>query len=875
MQASEAAGTHRFTNRTAMEWLKVYPGDLEANLMLSKALYADGEPEQALDNLKALCTQDPEFIAAWQLAAALFPDGSQEKIQAVSCLHALGQPIGHNQVLLPWSESLHLAGRKLEAGELVDAEDLVYSVLNHYPDVVLGAIRHLHLLTLTQDRAGLFSFSRVYHVRWPKCLQFSLQTAQGLLHVKDESTAMRLFQSCVAADPAGQVARRLWGNEHPFLPIWPDKMEMKFDLAVPAEVAVVLGWNLLDAPKLVPEAYLQPAVMMPDVPQVRGAEAESAGEGSELSGVDSRPANKGENQKVTQGHGKASFRRKQTDDLEVMAIDRSFQKLANKYHDPKLGLIDGRFPVYVVFSTRTGLEKKYGAQICAILEKEMQQLAATVATYPQWDGLVFLPDETECAAQLGVEIVKEIDPWSLKLALADLDQALAKKGSMIGAVLIVGGAEVVPFHHLPNPTDDLDDDVPSDNPYATLDGNYFVPEWPVGRMPDEKGSDPGLLLTQLRKANQEHQNKLSHQKTMRAKSLLVQLVEFLAALFSRKPSRENLEKNGFGYSAAVWRRASIAVFRPIGGGQLLEVSPPQPVESFDYKRVMGSGLGYFNLHGLSDAPEWYGQRDITEPYIGPDYPVALRPSDLVKNGKSPQVVFSEACYGGHVFQKKESESMALRFLSAGTSAVAASTCVAYGSVSLPLIGADLLCNLFWQHLQEGVTAGEALWRSKIDFIQHMEKRQGFLDGEDQKTMISFVLFGDPLARPKGQQAASKSFSRMRVPMDVRMVCDIREDGAQVCQKDVVSEVKQVVEVYLPGLDRAQFSFSQEYQVDSDYLKHKGLGLDGGTASYAKGQAGRTVVTVSKQVQGNKKIHHHYARVTFDKNGKMVKLALSR
>jgi thioredoxin-like negative regulator of GroEL len=78
VQASEAAGAHRFTSRTAMEWLKVYPGDLEANLMLSKALYADGEPEQALDNLKALCTQDPEFIAAWQLAAALFPDGSQE-----------------------------------------------------------------------------------------------------------------------------------------------------------------------------------------------------------------------------------------------------------------------------------------------------------------------------------------------------------------------------------------------------------------------------------------------------------------------------------------------------------------------------------------------------------------------------------------------------------------------------------------------------------------------------------------------------------------------------------------------------------------------------------------------------------------------------
>ncbi len=204
----------------------------------------------------------------------------------------------------------------------------------------------------------------------------------------------------------------------------------------------------------------------------------------------------------------------------------------------------------------------------------------------------------------------------------------------------------------------------------------------------------------------------------------MQLIAFFVALFvKRKPEKPQI-KNGFGYSAAVWRRASIAVFRPIGDGQALEITPPEPQVGFDYSRIMNAGLGYFNLHGLADAPEWYGQRDITDPYVGPDYPVALRPSDLEKNGKSPRVVFSEACYGGHVFGKKESDSVALRFLSAGTSAVVASTCIAYGSVSLPLIGADLLANLFWQYLQEGMVSGEALLRAKIEFVQQMEKRQG-------------------------------------------------------------------------------------------------------------------------------------------------------
>jgi len=50
---------------------------------------------------------------------------------------------------------------------------------------------------------------------------------------------------------------------------------------------------------------------------------------------------------------------------------------------------------------------------------------------------------------------------------------------------------------LPNPTDDSDINVPSDNPYATIDENYFIQQWPVGRLPDERGNDAGYLLEQL------------------------------------------------------------------------------------------------------------------------------------------------------------------------------------------------------------------------------------------------------------------------------------------------------------------------------------------------------------------------------------------
>lgn len=867
--AAQSAQANSFARKTAQEWLRIYPGDLEVNLLLCKALLGERRTEQAYALLEKICLLDPQYVAAWQLSAEVSQPGSQMQLIAHSCLHALEQPAAHATQLLPWSDALCMAEGSIQDNDWPAAEELIYWVLDKYPDVALGAIVHLHLLEALQDPTGVFSFARMYHIRWPQCISFTLQMVQGLFGARDDTSAMQLLQQCVAQDPAGQVVSRLWGSEHAFRPLWPERMGIEFDLAVPADVARVLGWNQLNHPD-VPLQGVLPETAIPEEPGLVHS----------LPAAQTKPLSPGLPAVQAVGHEKKPPQiirppRRRSNDPEVREIENSFQKLAEKYHDPRLAQTDGRFPVYVIFSTRSGLEKKFGAQNCQIVEGEMQQLAATIARYPEWGSLIFMPDDAASAGAHGLAAVKEIDPWTLKLALTDLDQVLARKGSMIGALLIVGGAEVVPFHHLPNPTDDVDDDVPSDNPYATLDGNYFVPEWPVGRLPDEKGSDPALLLAQLRKITAAHQNKMSGSKSVSKKSLLVQWITFLLSLFLKQTPENGSQHDGFGYSAAVWRRSSIAAFRPIGSAQDLEISPPEPAEKFKYERIMGAGLGYFNLHGVADAPEWYGQRDITEPYVGPDYPVALRPANLVKNGHAPRVVFTEACYGGHVFQKKELESVALRFLSAGTSAVVASTCIAYGSVSMPLIGADLLGNLFWQYLQDGAPAGEALLRAKIDLVKQMEKRQGFMDGEDQKTMISFVLYGDPLARANSQQATAKSIARLRTPIDVRMVCDIKEKDLHDYQEGVVAEVKQLVEVYLPGLDQAEFSFSQEYQIDSEYLQPKNW--SGGTASKvrATGQAGRTVITVSKLVHGTANIHHHYARVTLDKNGKLVKLALSR
>ena len=47
-------------------------------------------------------------------------------------------------------------------------------------------------------------------------------------------------------------------------------------------------------------------------------------------------------------------------------------------------------------------------------------------------------------------------------------------------------------------------------------------------------------------------------------------------------------------------------------------------QSLTKQDLVSVDFGYFNLHGVVDRPEWFGQRDYLDP-PGNDYPVALSP----------------------------------------------------------------------------------------------------------------------------------------------------------------------------------------------------------------------------------------------------------
>lgn len=869
MESAFESGELRFARQLILSWLTAYPGDLEVNALLGELFFHEHKIAQAITILEKVARLDPEDLRVQKLLAAWYARINDEQAKTTFIrVYILGERLDVSQSMPGWAIILRNAHKALQENDLSTAEVNIYQALALNQDEVLTGIYHIKLLRLLGDSAGVLRFCELYHQRWPECLVFRLGLAEGRLIAGSETEAVQLLHQCAAEDSTGQVSKRWWGESHPYLPLWPVRYEISFGVPIPARIAGKLGWNRLAASggEL---SEIEPK--QPVKEEKENYELEKQRKFAHSQNNDNQPAIKISESK--QAEDAPRFERPQKKvPAWLKETEQEFEKLAKSLKSPGIVKADGRFPIYVIFSSRSGLRAKYGEQTAQVLNQELNRLAEAIRQRAGWGAMVFYPDDLECTGKLGMSTISGNDPWKMKLSLVDLDQALAKKGGRIGALLIVGGADVVPFHRLPNPTDDSDEEVLSDNPYSTLDSNYFIPEWPVGRLPGEKGSDAGLLLQQLRNVTQSHLKNKKVKKTVKPDRIILGLLRWLFLLRREQPSLSR--KNRFGYTAAVWRRSSVAIFKPVSAETAVLVSPPHETRSFDPEKLMRSDLGFYNLHGLAETAEWYGQRDPRDSWDGSEYPVALTLADLPKNGHSPHIVFSEACYGGYIVDKEENTSLALRFLSIGTRAVVGSTGIAYGAVSPPLVGADLLANLFWKAIADGYSAGDALVQAKIGMAREMNKRQGFLDGEDQKTLISFVLYGDPLAYADSQPVETKKFVRSRIHWAVKTVSDHANGNGELntSKEELVQQAKAAVEAYLPGVDLAEVRYRlQKVAADPQGLAAKGkLETESGNTL-----TNRRVVIFQRKIVFGGHTHIHYARVTLNRDGKLLKMSVSR
>lgn len=893
----------RFGRQAALSWLATYPGDLQVSYYLAKFLMMDGKTQQAIEILGDICRKDPEFEDA-QEAYAIAHAGSDSNTfeKSISCAYALGKNVQNKDLVPAWGIQLRSAIKNFRTGQNKQALPIIEEILSFNLDVPLAAIIHLYLVSKLQDQEAVNNLAALYLQRWPESLAINYFMIDSYFKRGDDAYAVKVLHRCATHDPHGLIAARVWGKQNPYAALWPEVRSIVFNVPLPAEIAALFGWNKLASGAEVnnvkatepgvtaskvksPEYFNSKTFEKPEEtnPKETNLDAEKLPSENEVKEIVSsaekvntaveEPVNEEFASEIESPVIEGTKEKVVGKSETTKSVEEAFERLAQRMNQKNLEKADGRYPMYIILSTKKGLLDTYGPQTAAVLEKEMNLFAEAAKQLKGWGALVYFPDDQENNPKLGLPVAKTIDPWELKLALADLDKTLAEKGSMIGAVLIVGGNDVVPFHRLPNPTEDADTEVYSDNPYATVDSNYFVPEWPVGRLPGEKGNDAGLLLATLRQATAVYTNPKKSKSLIESLKPGFEVLLQIITLFLFKPGSNG--KKNFGYSAAVWKKASAFVFNPIGESQNVLLSPPEFSGSFPAERINYSELGYFNLHGLSDSAEWYGQPDASGSVSGVQYPVALKPVDVNKTGMSPEFVFTEACYGAHILEKSENEALSLKFLSIGSKAVAGSTCISYGSIDTPLIGADLLGYLFWKYLNSGLRVGDAFVKAKMDFVREMNKRQDYLDGEDQKTLISFVLYGDPMAIYSNSLKNGKGSARQKTKEDVRTSVETpQEEGENLgINPEKVRKVKEMVEGYLPGIDPSRIVISKQMISGTDNVKQTSdkNGIDG----TSKGSTGKMVVTISKQVKSFNTVHQHYARATLDSSGKMIKLAVSR
>jgi hypothetical protein len=359
----------------------------------------------------------------------------------------------------------------------------------------------------------------------------------------------------------------------------------------------------------------------------------------------------------------------------------------------------------VIITSRGRLREVYGAGGARRIGTALNRLLAARLARGTATQLLWIEEGLPGLNVAGVAVA----PASIAQQLAELAAALGRSGTRIASVLIIGGPDIVPFYEAPNPTPyDGDASVPSDSFYSASTSFEFMSEWAVGRIPGAAGGNPALLL------------------------------QLIAAATTHRRPIDQVPKS-FGYATEAWRRAAAEVYVEIpGAGQLL-ISPPTLATTLDRARLDGARRIYCNLHGVRDGPLWYGQPKDRRALVA-----ALRPADLAGLDLRGAVVVSEACYGAMIAGRDEQTSLALAFLARGAVSFIGATAVSYGPPSPPMGEADLIALHFLRALRTpGTTLGGALLAAQAGMLSDTYARQATLDEDDQKTLLEFVLYGDP------------------------------------------------------------------------------------------------------------------------------------
>ncbi len=827
------------SKKALITWLKTYPNDLWIRYRLAIILYKVGEYESAIRLCELITSEDPEFYEVWGLLAVLYPEGSTDRSMAefrARSLQGKEEKKGF---------SLKKLFKKSAEEEDVTLENDEFDILT--------AVNNAKLLLNDEDRTSGSRILNIYYRRWPQTIQFKLILGHILNQVKRDDEGMAVIQSAVDADVTGQVGRRIWGDANPYKNLWvePDQLSINVEgLKFAPEIVKLAGLEnmeeLIDrSTSAAPVAY-EPVTDSAESGDTETAYAEQDKPRAEETNSNAFDLDE---EKIgigfTEVGGKGLFGRNLLKKKEETVIP-----IGQYVYRLKSGEADDRKPVYVIMSSVTNLNRKYGSNNKDFINQEMNAVAEAINNRKGWEAQVFYPDEYVAVGASGptAEMIHK--------SLVKLDASLKEKDKMIGALLIVGGDDIVPFFSLKNPTGDNDTSVPSDAPYGALDSaNCYEMQWPVGRLPGDESKDSGLLLSQLRNIQNFH---------------IMQYSKAKSADKPKKNAKKAAKRYGkcFGYTCAAWLTPSKIVYKTIADTNSLSVSPATTSSNFPLSSFDSCDFAYFNLHGIKGQPNWYGQKKSDDTSSGPNIPVALEISNVVNIKNTPKVVFAECCYGAETPKRTEQNCMSLHFIGKATRVFVGSTTIAYGALNSQLTAADLLGYLFWKHLLTGISCGEAFRRAKKNLATEMEQKNGGLDSEIQKTLLSFVYYGDPLYTVDEGADINDIMQRSKNARAYELLSEefnYDNSNASTMSGDIYKEVKDAYHIGAAASDFAQCIIKKQINRN----------LTGRYAAHSPEEHSNYVLTYVKDARVGSFLDRSVIRVTVRDDGVIQKVSFSR
>jgi hypothetical protein len=297
-------------------------------------------------------------------------------------------------------------------------------------------------------------------------------------------------------------------------------------------------------------------------------------------------------------------------------------------------------------------------------------------------------------------------------------------------LMILGARDVVPHIQLSNPmrSDDDDETVPSDVPYACeapfsrRPQDFLGPTRVLGRLPDLTGADEP--------------------------SYLVKLLKTAASYVCRDPKDYS---SHFAITAQVWRRSTVkSANKLFGAGAEVFSSPPHGPGWT--ARQLAPRIHFINCHGATASPTFFGESPNGDQ--PPAHSARLLPARTTKGS----VVAAECCYGAELYAPSSAHGqmgICNAYLAEGAYGFLGSTNIAYG----PSTGqgqADLVCQFFIAAVLDGASLGRATLEARQLFVAKFSHT----DPCDLKTVVQFILLGDPSVQPV--KAEPHAFSGSKV-----------------------------------------------------------------------------------------------------------------